>query len=94
MSSYSDPRVTFRLGSAIQFIEDKVVYSKPKVAEVIRELEKLNEILEEEDREVVKSWLDYLRNNYGSLDELDPEDRKALVEDLGSMRESIASKIK
>lgn len=94
MSSYSDPRVTFRLGAMIQSIEDRVIYSKPKIAEIIRELEKLNDALLEEDRDLVRSWLDYLKDNYSSLDELDPDDRKALVQDLRSIVESIASKIK
>lgn len=92
--SYSDPRVAFKLGAMIQSIEDRLVYSKPKVGELIRELERLNDALEEEDRELIKSWLEYLRNNYSSLDELDPDDRKALVKDLGSVRDSVAEKIR
>ncbi|MCS7103580.1 MAG: hypothetical protein NZ992_06850 [Candidatus Korarchaeum sp.] len=92
--SYSDPRVTFKLGAMIQSIEDRAVYSKPKVGELIRELERLNEVLEEGDRELIRSWLEYLKGNYSSLDELDPDDRKALVKDLGSVREAVFRKIK
>lgn len=92
--SYSDPRVAFRLGALIQSVEDKVIYARPKVAELSRELEKLSEALEEEDRELVKSWLEYLRDHYSGLDELDPDDRKALVKDLGTVRETIESKIR
>lgn len=92
--SYSDPRVAFKLGTMIQSMEDRVVYSKPKVGELIRELEKLNEALEEEDRGIIKSWMEYLRDNYSGFDELDPEDRKALIEDLKSLRETVAGKIK
>ncbi len=91
---YSDPRLAFKLGEFIQSVEDKLIYSKPKVGDLLRELQKLNEMLEEEDREIPNSWIDYLKQNYGSLDELDPDDRKALVQDLDGIKQSIMNKIK
>ncbi len=91
---YSDPRLAFKLGEFIQSLEDKLIYSKPKVGDLVRELQRLNEMLEEEDREIPNSWIDYLKQNYGSLDELDPDDRKALVQDLEGIKQSITNKIK
>jgi hypothetical protein len=91
---YSDPRSSFKLGEFIQSVEDKLIYSKPKVADLVRELQRLNEMLEEEDREIPNSWIDYLKQNYGSLEELDPDDRKALVQDLEGIKQSIMNKIK
>ncbi len=91
---YSDPRLAFKLGEFIQSFEDKLIYSKPKVGDLVRELQRLNEMLEEEDREIPNSWIDYLKQNYGSLDELDPDDRKALVQDLEGIKQSITNKIK
>ncbi|MEM1984557.1 MAG: hypothetical protein QXR35_01595 [Candidatus Korarchaeum sp.] len=92
--SYSDPRVAFKLGAMLQSLEDRVVYSKPKVSELIRELERLKDALEEGDRDLVDSWLEYLRGHYSGFDELDPDDRKALVEDLKALRERVAEKIR
>lgn len=91
--SYSDPRVAFKLGAMLQSIEDRVTYSKPKIGELIRELGRLNDALGEGDRDLIDSWLEYLRAHYSGFDELDPDDRKALIEDLRALRDRVAEKM-
>ncbi len=86
------PSHAYRIGRALQKVEDLLLLTRATSKQVIDALGEIQVIEEEEFGEIleeVRSWIDYIKQYYKTISPLDAEDRKALLEDLESWSRKI-----
>jgi len=77
------PEEAFRLGATLQNLKATLVWRRSSAGVLLEALNLVAEALPwEEVAEEVRGWVSYLNQYYRPHDQVDSEDRKALLEDV------------